>query len=147
MFKEFAKGLAATVASFVILEAVLRVTYFARNSLVDYVPLPYAVGDEYGPIPPWVDGLRILERDKILIWSNRPNFHRRYIDIFGPTRTEQDRTSLLRQFIPRIPESLKNNPVWEVSVNSQGFRDVEFPAAKSSRAFRIICLGDSWTFG
>jgi lysophospholipase L1-like esterase len=146
-FRDYAKGLAITVACFVILDALLRVIYLARNSFVDYVPLPYVVGDEYGPTPPWLDRLRMLERDKILIWRNRPNFHQRYIDIFAPTRTEQDRVSLLRRFIPRIPQSLKDNPVWQVSTNSQGFRDIEFPPVQSSRAFRIVCLGDSWTFG
>ncbi|NIM98555.1 MAG: hypothetical protein GTO24_10885, partial [candidate division Zixibacteria bacterium] len=113
----------------------------------DYVVLPYVIGQGYGPVPPWSDGLRILEPDESLIWRNRPKLSRRYIDVFTPVHTEQDRTSLLRQFLPAIPATLKGNPVWEISLNSQGFRDVEFPESKPLSAFRIICLGDSWTFG
>jgi hypothetical protein len=37
--------------------------------------------------------------------------------------------------------------VWEISLKSEGFRDGEFPKLKPPSAFRIICLGDSWTFG
>lgn len=29
----------------------------------------------------------------------------------------------------------------------RGFREVEFPDRKAPAVFRIICLGDSWTFG
>src|SRR3989442_549915 len=145
--KEVYQGLAGTLVCLAILEGMLRIAYFARNSMVDYVPLPYADGDEYGPVPPWLDGLRILERDRALIWKNRPSLRRRYVDVFSPVDTEQDRVSFLRQFFPRLPASLKNNPVWEISLNSDGFRDEDFPKRKSPAAFRIICLGDSWTFG
>lgn len=92
-------------------------------------------------------GLRVLEPDKPLIWKNWPNLRRRYIDVFSPVDREEDRTSLLRQFIPTIPASLRKNPAWEISLNSQGFRDDEFPAKKLPSVFRIVCLGDSWTFG
>lgn len=115
--------------------------------MVTAIPLPYVIGNDYGPVPPWLDGLRILEHDKVLIWKNRANLRRKYIDIFSPVHTEEQRTSLLRQFLPTIPASLRENPVWEISLNSEGFRNAEFPSAKSSSAFRIICLGDSWTFG
>src|SRR5947199_9361340 len=108
--REVYQGLAGTLVCFVILEVLLRIAYFARNSMVDYVPLPYAVGGEYGPIPPWVDGLRILEQDETLIWKNRPNLRRKYVDVFSPVHTEQDRTSLLRQFFPRFPEALRRKP-------------------------------------
>jgi lysophospholipase L1-like esterase len=43
--------------------------------------------------------------------------------------------------------SLKGNPVWEVALNSEGFRDAELPDEKPASVFRIVCLGDSWTFG
>jgi lysophospholipase L1-like esterase len=145
--KEIAKGLAATVVALMILELLLRLVYFTRNSMADYVLLPYAIGDEYGPIPPWLDGLRILERDDALIWKNRSNLQRRYIDIFRPVYTEQERTFLLRQFFPRLPESLKGTQVWEILLNSDGFRNEDFPKSKRPSVFRIVCLGDSWTFG
>src|SRR5262249_48107744 len=56
-------------------------------------------------------------------------------------------TAFLRQFFPIIPASLRGNPRWEISLNSVGFRDDEFPVSKLSSSFRVVCLGDSWTFG
>jgi len=147
VFSEIAKGLGATLLVFAILEILLRLAYSARNLMVTEVPLPYVFGYDYGPTPPWLDALRMLESDKALIWKNRPNIQRRYVDVFSPAHTEQERTALLRRFFPRLPDSLKENPTWEISLNSEGFRDVEFRKQKSSSVFRIICLGDSWTFG
>jgi lysophospholipase L1-like esterase len=147
VLKNLAKGLAVALVFFLAIEALLRIVYFARNATASYVPLPYSVGDEYGPTPPWLDGVRILERDSELIWKNRPGVERKYVDIFSPAANENERLRLLRQFIPGLPAALKNNPVWEISLNSQGFRDEEFPAGKTPGVFRIICLGDSWTFG
>ena len=144
---EIATGIAVTLVGFAILEALLRIAYFVRNSMVDYIPLVYDIRDEYGVAPPWLDGFRILERDKVLLWKNRPNVQGRYLDVFTPVNTEEERVSLRRQFFPRIPDSLKANPTWKISLNSEGFRDVEFAKAKSASSFRIICLGDSWTFG
>ena len=147
VFKEIVKGLLATVVLFVILEAVLRITYFGRNWMVTEIPVPYVFGDDHGPIPPWLDGLRILEPDKLLIWKNRANSQGKYIDVFSPAHSEQEKTAILRRFLPQLPDSLKRNPTWEISLNSEGFRDVELPKQKPSSVFRIICLGDSWTFG
>jgi lysophospholipase L1-like esterase len=147
VFKEIVKGLVVTVVGFVILEALLRIAYFGRNWMVTEIPLTYVFGDDHGPIPPWLDGLRILEPDKALIWKNRPNSQQRYIDVFSPARSEQERTAILRQFLPQPPDSLKGNPRWEISLNSEGFRDVEIRKQKPSSVFRVICLGDSWTFG
>src|SRR5439155_21790941 len=94
VFNDIGKGLIATLLIFVILETLLRIAYFARNSMVTEVPLPYVFGYDYGPIPPWLDGLRMLEADKALIWKNRPNIHRRYVDVFSPAHSEQERTAL-----------------------------------------------------
>jgi lysophospholipase L1-like esterase len=146
VFSEIGRGLIATLLFFAILETLLRIAYFARNLMVTEVPLPYVFGYDYGPIPPWLDGLRMLEPDKDLIWKNRPNIQRKYIDIFSPVHSEPEKTALLG-FFPHLPDSLKGNPTWKVSLNSEGFRDVEFPKEKPSSVFRIVCLGDSWTFG
>jgi lysophospholipase L1-like esterase len=145
--KNLAKSLFATFVFFLLIESLLRVVYFARNRFADYVPLPYSIEDEYGPTPPWLDGLRVVQRDDALIWKLRPNLTRKYVDLFSPVPSEEVRRELLRQFFPRLPDYLKNNPAWEISLNSQGFRDGEFAMPKPPGTFRIICLGDSWTFG
>ena len=71
--RAFAKGLTTTVIFFLLVEIGLRSAYFVRNSTVRYVPLPYAVGNDYGPIPPWTDALDILKDDRTLIWKNEPS--------------------------------------------------------------------------
>ena len=88
-----------------------------------------------------------MEPDDDLLWKSRPNLQRKYVDVFSPVYRNEDRTSLLRQVFPVLPDWLKDNPTWQISLNSSGFRDVEFPATKSSSVFRIVCVGDSWTFG
>jgi lysophospholipase L1-like esterase len=147
VFKDIVKGLVVTVVALVILETLLRIAYSGRNWMVTEIPVTYVFGDDHGPIPPWLDGLRILEPDKVLLWKNRPNSQQRYIDVFTPTHREQERTAILRRFRPQPPDSLKGNPTWEISLNSEGFRDVEIRKQKPSSVFRIVCLGDSWTFG
>jgi hypothetical protein len=61
VFNESTKALAATVIIFLIFETLLRTAYFMRNSMVTKVPLPYVFGYDYGPVPPWLDSLRMLE--------------------------------------------------------------------------------------
>jgi lysophospholipase L1-like esterase len=141
------RGAAAVFVFFVAIEVLLRAGYMARNSMVNEIPLPYMIGDEYGPSPPWLESLRLLEPDEELMWRNHPNLHRRYLDMFTPAWSENARVSLLRRFLPGVPQSFRANPVWDVALNSEGFRGEEFPNAKSAGTFRIVCLGDSWTFG
>jgi lysophospholipase L1-like esterase len=141
------KSLGALLVVFCLLEALLRLTYLIRASLVEYVPIPYVLEGDYGPVPPWVDSLRLLEEDDTLVWKGRPNVYRKYVDIFAPVHTEDAHRALFRRFSPGLPAALKDHPVWVVSTNSEGFREVNFPTAKSTTAFRILCLGDSWTFG
>ncbi len=141
------KTLAATLVVFAVAEVVIRAAYFVRNSVADSVALPYVIGHDYGPLPPWLDGLRILEPDEGLLWRSRPHLRRKYIDVFSPVRNEEQRLLLLRRFLPTLPADLTDNPTWEISLNSDGFRDVEFPEKGPGRSFRILCLGDSWTFG
>jgi lysophospholipase L1-like esterase len=146
VFNDAAKGLVIAVAFFAAVEALVKLAYSARNRLVTYIPLVYATGDQY-IVPPWLEGFRLLEEDKTFIWKNRPNVRRRYVDVYSPSHTEEERRSLERRFLPRLPDSLKRNPKWEISTNSAGFRTAEFAKAKPPRTFRIVCLGDSWTFG
>ena len=145
--KALAKGLTTTVIFFLLLEVLLRGAYFVRNSMVRYVPLPYAFGDDYGPIPPWLDALLILKNDDTLIWKNEPNVRRTYLDVFSPVRTEQDRVALLRRFIPTVPAEFRDNPKWDVRINSDGYRGEEMSPATRPSTVRIACVGDSWTFG
>ena len=129
------------------IELGIRVAYLVRNSMVSHVVIPYTAAQDFGPVPPWIDGLRILESAAGLSWRNQPNVRRSYLDVYGPVRFEEDRARLLRRFIPNTPAYLEGNPVWTVSVNSRGFRGPEFETAKAPGAFRIVCIGDSWTFG
>src|SRR4030095_498327 len=85
VFNEISKGLAAILMIFLILETLLRIAYFGRNWMVTEIPVPYMFGDDHGPIPPWLDSLRILQSEKVLIWKNRTNSQGRYIDLFSPS--------------------------------------------------------------
>lgn len=135
-----------TLVCVLILEAGIRVAYRIRNSRVEYVMLPYMVRN-FGAVPPWADGLRILDPDDEMMWTGRPHARRTYLDLFCPMHSEAERKELLGRFNPSIPDQFKNNPVWSVALNADGFRDDEFPAARGANTIRIIALGDSWTFG
>ncbi len=141
------KSLATTVIFFLLMELALRAAYFGRNALVEYVPLPYTVGDDYGPIPPWLDDLLILRPDDALIWRNIPNAKRAYVDIFAPVWSDRDRVALLRRFSPWLPSAFRSNPVWRIALNADGFRSGPITTEKRPGALRIACIGDSWTFG
>jgi len=141
------KSLITTIIFFSFAEVALRGAYFVRNGMVSRVPLPYALGDEYGPIPPWLDRMMILVPDDTLIWRNLPNVRRTYVDIFSPVRRERDRVALLRRFVPTLPAEFRGNPTWTIAMNSQGYRTGEYTAARMPATIRIACIGDSWTFG
>jgi len=142
-----AKALLTTIIFFVVVELGLRAIYAGRNAFVEYVPLPYVVGDDYGPIPPWLDSMLILKPDPVLIWKNIPNAKRAYVDIFTPVWSDADRTKLLRRFLPWLPKEFQSNPVWRIALNEEGFRTAAFPSEKQPGELRIACIGDSWTFG
>src|SRR5262245_9594917 len=114
VLKAVAKGLTTTVIFFLFIEITLRGLYAARNAMVRYVPLPYAFGDDYGPMPPWADRLAILKSDPVLIWRNEPNARRTYLDVYSPVRAEDDRRALLRRFVPTIPAEFRDNHTWSI---------------------------------
>ena len=145
--KSVVASLVALVVFLLMAELGLRGIYAIRASVIERIALPYMLGDLYGPVPPWWDNLRILKPDEGLIWKGNSNVQRTYIDVFSPVETEEERRVQLRAFLPSRPDSLKNNPAWQISLDSEGFRDQEFVDQKTSSAFRIVCLGDSWTFG
>jgi len=140
-------GVAATLLTFVAAEAALRIIYLGRDRFVEAVPLPYRIGDDYGPIPPWFDSSHMLEPDARLLWHNRSSFHARYLALFVPFPDDESRIRLVRRFSPSLPASLSGAPRWDVTLDSRGFRDGEFAEHKAPGTFRILCLGDSWTFG
>lgn len=145
--RAFAKGLTTTVIFFLLIEVGLRSAYFVRNSMVRYVPLPYAIGNDYGPVPPWNDAVDLLKGDRALIWKNEPGARRTYLDVFSPVHAAQDRIDLLRRFIPTVPAEFRANHTWDVRINSDGYRGEEMAAARGPTTVRIACVGDSWTFG
>src|SRR5579862_208564 len=140
------KSLITTTIFFLVSEIALRGLYVARNAFVRFVPLPYALGDEYGPIPPWLDRLLILVPDDTLIWRSAPNVRRTYVDIFSPVRRAADRTALLRRLTPTLPQEFRANPTWKIALNEEGFRSEPF-GPKPASTIRVACVGDSWTFG
>jgi lysophospholipase L1-like esterase len=141
------KSALTTVVFFLLAEVVLRTAYCARNALVTAIPLPYVVGDVYGPIPPWLDSLLILRDDPHLLWRNIGNTQRTYIDIFAPVWRDDDRVRLLRRFTPWLPAEFRTSSVWSIALNGDGFRSPPLSLSKPEGAIRIACLGDSWTFG
>jgi lysophospholipase L1-like esterase len=141
-----AKVVVATTACLLLIELGIRIAYRIRNSRVELVLLPHMVRN-FGSPPPWADGLRILDPDDELMWRGRPHAQQKYLDLFCPMHTEEERKAMLRRFSPSVPEELKHNPTWRVSLNADGFRDDEFPTKKTPGTIRIVALGDSWTFG
>ena len=141
------KSFVTTVIFFGVAEVGLRAAYAVRNSFVRRVPLPYSVGDDYGPIPPWLDRMMILVPDDELIWRNLPSVRRTYVDIFSPAPDAASRTALLRRFIPTLPQEFRDSPTWTIALNARGYRTPEFAREKAPGALRIACVGDSWTFG
>src|SRR5215510_11132402 len=89
--KPFVFFLLATLIPLVLLEFTLRALYAFRNTHVQRVALPYVTGNDYGPTPPWLESLQILAEDKNLIWHNRPNLVRTYVDHFRPAVSESQR--------------------------------------------------------
>jgi lysophospholipase L1-like esterase len=142
-----AKSLVTTIIFFAVAEVALRASYAIRTAFVERVPLPYSVGDDYGPIPPWLDRLMILVPDDQFIWRNLPNVRRTYVDIFSPAPDAAARTALLRRFRPTLPPEFRDSPTWTIALNSRGYRTGEFARAKAPGVLRIACVGDSWTFG
>src|SRR5260221_8426504 len=139
------KSLVTTFIFFLLIELGIRAAYFGRNSLVRYVPLPYTVGDDYGPIPPWLDSLLILKPDDTLVWKNIPGAERAYVDIFTPVWSDADRIALLRRFAPWLPAAFKANPVWRIALNADGFRSPPLLKEKPPDGLRTACIGDPVT--
>src|SRR5262245_58976454 len=83
-----AKSLTATIIFFTFFEIGLRGAFVARHATVRSIPLPYALGDEYGPIPPWLDRLLILVPDNSLIWRSPSRLVTRLHELHPAARFE-----------------------------------------------------------
>jgi hypothetical protein len=145
--KTLLKVLGVSVVVFALAESAVRVAYYVRNSMVEHIPLPYMLPRAEGPIPPWRDQLGIVIRDDVMLRKYKPNSRRKYLSIFGPAESVEQLRGIFREFIPRARDGLATGPVWQTSLNADGFRDDDFLREKPATAFRIICLGDSWTYG
>lgn len=145
--KTLLKALGVSLVIFAIAESSVRVAYYVRNSMVEYIPLPYMLPRAEGPIPPWRDQLTIVARDEVMLRKYKPNSRRKYLTIFGPVDSVEQLRAIFREFVPRAHDGFANGLVWETSLNADGFRDENFPREKPASGFRIVCLGDSWTYG
>src|SRR5882762_8244444 len=92
-----------TLICLLIIEVGIRVVYRIRNSRVEYVLMPYMVR-HFGSVPPWADGLRILNLDDELMWEGRPHARQTYLDLFCPMHSEDERKELLGRFSPTVPD-------------------------------------------
>src|SRR3954466_14223434 len=124
------KSCITTLIVFAAFELLLRGAYAVRAAFVDRVPLPYSVGDDYGPVPPWLDKMLIMVADQRVIWRTPPNVRRTYVDIFSPAPTAAARTALLRRFLPTLPAEFDRNPTWTIALDSRGYRNEEPPVGK-----------------
>jgi hypothetical protein len=126
-------------------ELSVRAAFWLRNTVAQATPIVYVFGDDQGPVPPWRNSL--IERDRLLVWRGRPNITESLIHIFSPAQSAAAQRELIRRFTPQLPEEFKAKPRALVFLNSEGFRGGEFPEIKRAGTYRVVTLGDSWTFG
>ncbi|MDH3283883.1 MAG: GDSL-type esterase/lipase family protein [Acidobacteriota bacterium] len=128
-------------------EVSVRAIYAIRGFAVSDKPEPYVFGHTYATYPPWVDSMRMLRFDRRLVWKMRPGMDRDFVDIFSPAPSNEEWLSAGKRFFPKLPDWAEDNPVWNISINSAGFRDDEFRDMDPTSSFRVVCVGASWTFG
>lgn len=118
----------AIVILFLFAEIILRLTLYRIPSSIEEIP---AISKRENS-PPWVYRRDVpFEINGDFAWLGRSNYKRRVI-------------------IPYDKELRGGNAdleVHDVVINSRGFRGNEFFTKKREETFRIVCLGDSWTFG
>jgi len=82
-----------------------------------------------------------------VVWRLNPNLHE--ADDRQPVLPANLKQSAKKTLAPNLPETLVQNPEGTtlVSSNSLGLREREIPLEKAPGEIRIVCVGDSWTFG
>ncbi len=83
LLKNLARVTIGSIVFLLLIEVGIRIAYKVRNARVEYVPIPYMVRN-FGLVPPWMEGLRIIEPDDVLLFRGRPNAQRKYLDLFCP---------------------------------------------------------------
>src|SRR5262245_26468406 len=126
-------------------ELSVRAAFWLRNTLAEVTPIIYVFGNDFGPLPPWRTSM--FEGDPLLGWRGRPNITESWMHIFAPAQSAAAQRQLIRQFSPHMPDGFKAKPRVSVSLNSEGFRGGEVREIKRGGTYRIVTLGDSWTFG
>jgi lysophospholipase L1-like esterase len=71
---------------------------------------------------------QIYMNDRFLLWKMKPNLDGQFV---SPARAPEDREP----------------PLFRVVTNSKGFAGAEFSTEKREGTFRIVCMGNSSTFG
>jgi lysophospholipase L1-like esterase len=130
--RAFGRTLAQTIGVLLVTAALLALVEIAAGFFVERAqpptPTPEIPGDTVSRTLTWLElNPAPLVRDADLLWRNEPN---------------------ARKTQPVNPQPWGANLTWTIENNSEGFRGAErTPGPKSPGVFRIVCVGDSITFG
>jgi len=117
------RSLAVTVVVLGALEVVCALLLHTRDQL----PPDSSPDGAAWPMPPGKSDIPIV-RDAALLWRNEPR---------------------ARRILPRSSQPLHHHDTWTVALNSEGFRGPERSPSQGGGQgiYRILCIGDSVTFG
>lgn len=124
-------GILIVVVCLVVLEVALRLVYLGFYQQVPFrgdlrASDEFISGSVMGAnlfVHPSKKAYFIFKPDRFLLWRLKENYR-----------------------LPPMPKSVKS-PVHDVKTNSHGFRNKEITRSKPEGIYRIMCLGDSCTFG
>jgi lysophospholipase L1-like esterase len=129
--RTLARTLAQTIGVLLVTATLLALVEIAAGFFVEQAkppaPTPEIPGDTVSRTVTWLEvNPAPLVRDAELLWRNEPN---------------------ARKTQPVNPQPWGANLTWTIENNSEGFRGAERPAGADGGVFRILCVGDSITFG
>jgi hypothetical protein len=119
-----------TIICLLIIEAGVRVADAIRNWRAEYVVLPSMVRN-FGPPPPWASGLRILEPDDELMWRGRPHAQQKYLDLFCPMRSEEERKGMLSRLQRHLLAGQKVFYVYTNSGTEGRWENIDVPKVRT----------------